>query len=76
MPFPPDIPEQDAIYSGVAVGLVLLTSFIPAAVYAAQFRAFGTGINNQLAQNIIDTSTGISGTLAVRLHALPMYGLL
>ena len=76
MPFPPDIPEQDAIYSGVAFGLVLLTSFIPAAVYAAEFAAFGTADNDQLTQNIINTSTGISGTLAVRLHALPLYGLL
>lgn len=77
LPFPPDTPEQDAIYSGVAFGLVLFTSFIPTAVYAAQFQAFGTSSSNdEINQNLINTATGISGTLAVRLHALPLNGLL
>ena len=55
------------IYCGVAAALVLLTSFIPTAVYASQFRAFGTANNDAISQNVIDTSTAVSGTLAVRL---------
>ena len=61
---------QDAIYSGVAAGLVLFTSFIPAAAYAAQFQAFASQVTNEIGQNIITTSIGVSGTLAVRLCAL------
>ena len=61
---------QDAIYSGVAAGLVLFTSFIPTAAYAAQFQAFASQVTGEIGQNIITTSIGISGTLAVRLCAL------
>ena len=49
---------------------MLFTSFIPSAVYAAQFRAFNADNNNDLSQHILNTSTGISGALAVRLCAL------
>lgn len=57
------------IYSGVAAALVLFTSFIPSAVYAAQFGAFNSNARDDLSQNVLSTSTGISGTLAVRLRA-------
>lgn len=68
MPF--SSPHQDLIYSVVAAALVLFTSFIPSAVYAAEFAAFNGDIDDALTTNVLGTSTGISATLAVRMCTL------